>query len=83
MVRAARLSAARRSVLGARELRRARSAVARGSAGSASRAGAAGKSSAWIDNAADEDWISEESNPNGIVYYGKPRQYGIEMTYRF
>jgi iron complex outermembrane receptor protein len=38
---------------------------------------------AWIDNAADEDWISEESNPNGIVYYGKPRQYGVEFTYRF
>jgi hypothetical protein len=38
---------------------------------------------AWIDNAGDEDWISEESNPNGIVYYGKPRQYGVEMTYRF
>jgi iron complex outermembrane receptor protein len=37
----------------------------------------------WIDNATDEDWISEESNPNGIVYYGKPRQYGVEMTYRF
>jgi iron complex outermembrane recepter protein len=38
---------------------------------------------AWIDNATDEDWISEESNPNGIVYYGRPRQYGVEMTYRF
>ena len=38
---------------------------------------------AWVDNATDEDWISEESNPNGIVYYGKPRQYGVEMTYRF
>jgi iron complex outermembrane recepter protein len=38
---------------------------------------------AWIDNATDEDWISEESNPNGIVYYGKPRQYCVEMTYRF
>ena len=38
---------------------------------------------AWIDNLADKDWISEESNPNGIVYYGKPRQFGVEMTYRF
>jgi len=38
---------------------------------------------AWVDNATDENWISEESNPNGIVYYGKPRQYGVEMTYRF
>jgi iron complex outermembrane receptor protein len=38
---------------------------------------------AWIDNATDEDWISEESNPNGIVYYGKPQQYGVELTYRF
>jgi iron complex outermembrane receptor protein len=38
---------------------------------------------AWVDNATDEDWISEESNPNGIVYYGRPRQYGVEMTYRF
>jgi iron complex outermembrane receptor protein len=38
---------------------------------------------AWVDNATDEDWISEESNPNGIVYYGKPRQYGVELTYRF
>ena len=37
----------------------------------------------WVDNATDENWISEESNPNGIVYYGKPRQYGVEMTYRF
>ena len=38
---------------------------------------------AWIDNATDEDWIAEESNPNGIVYYGRPRQYGAELTYRF
>jgi outer membrane receptor protein involved in Fe transport len=38
---------------------------------------------AWVDNATDELWISEESNPNGIVYYGKPRQYGVEFTYRF
>jgi iron complex outermembrane receptor protein len=38
---------------------------------------------AWVDNATDENWISEESNPNGIVYYGKPRQYGVEFTYRF
>jgi iron complex outermembrane receptor protein len=38
---------------------------------------------AWIDNAADKNWIAEESNPNGIVYYGKPRQFGVEMTYRF
>jgi iron complex outermembrane receptor protein len=38
---------------------------------------------AWVDNATDENWISEESNPNGIVYYGRPRQYGVEMTYRF
>jgi iron complex outermembrane receptor protein len=38
---------------------------------------------AWIDNVSDKDWISEESNPNGIVYYGKPRQYGAEITYRF
>jgi iron complex outermembrane receptor protein len=38
---------------------------------------------AWVDNATDEDWISEESNPNGIVYYGRPRQYGVELTYRF
>jgi iron complex outermembrane receptor protein len=37
----------------------------------------------WVDNATDELWISEESNPNGIVYYGKPRQYGVEFTYRF
>jgi iron complex outermembrane receptor protein len=37
----------------------------------------------WVKNATDEDWISEEANPNGIVYYGKPRQYGVEATYRF
>ena len=36
-----------------------------------------------IQNATDEDWIAEEANPNGIVYYGKPRQYGIELGYRF
>jgi iron complex outermembrane receptor protein len=41
------------------------------------------EATAWIDNATDEDWIAEESNPNGIVYYGRPRQYGVEMTYRF
>jgi iron complex outermembrane recepter protein len=41
------------------------------------------EAAAWIDNATDEDWIAEESNPNGIVYYGRPRQYGVEMTYRF
>jgi iron complex outermembrane receptor protein len=39
--------------------------------------------SAWVKNATDEDWIAEEANPNGIVYYGKPRQYGVEATYRF
>ena len=38
---------------------------------------------AWIKNATDKDWISEEANPNGITYYGKPRQYGVELTYRF
>jgi iron complex outermembrane receptor protein len=38
---------------------------------------------AWVKNATDEDWISEEANPNGIVYYGKPRQYGVELGYRF
>jgi iron complex outermembrane receptor protein len=37
----------------------------------------------WIKNATDEDWIAEEANPNGIVYYGKPRQFGVELTYRF
>jgi iron complex outermembrane receptor protein len=37
----------------------------------------------WVKNATDEDWIQEEANPNGIVYYGKPRQYGVEVTYRF
>jgi iron complex outermembrane recepter protein len=37
----------------------------------------------WIKNATDEDWIAEEANPNGIVYYGKPQQYGVELTYRF
>ena len=37
----------------------------------------------WVDNATDEIWISEESNPNGITYYGKPQQYGVEFTYRF
>jgi iron complex outermembrane recepter protein len=37
----------------------------------------------WVRNATDEDWIAEEANPNGIVYYGKPRQYGVELTYRF
>jgi iron complex outermembrane receptor protein len=37
----------------------------------------------WVKNATDEDWVQEEANPNGIVYYGKPRQYGVEVTYRF
>ncbi len=37
----------------------------------------------WIRNATDKNWIAEEANPNGIVYYGKPRQYGLELTYRF
>jgi iron complex outermembrane receptor protein len=37
----------------------------------------------WVDNATDENWISEESNPNGITYYGDLRQYGVELTYRF
>jgi iron complex outermembrane recepter protein len=37
----------------------------------------------WVKNLTDEDWIAEEANPNGIVYYGKPRQYGVELTYRF
>ncbi len=37
----------------------------------------------WVKNVTDKDWIAEEANPNGIVYYGKPRQYGVELTYRF
>jgi iron complex outermembrane receptor protein len=37
----------------------------------------------WVKNATDEDWVQEEANPNGIVYYGRPRQYGVELTYRF
>ncbi len=38
---------------------------------------------AWVRNATDEDWIAEEANPNGIVYYGDPRQAGLEFSYRF
>lgn len=38
---------------------------------------------AWVRNASDEDWIAEEANSNGIVFYGKPRQSGLEFTYRF
>jgi len=37
----------------------------------------------WIKNVTGQDWIAEEANPNGLVYYGKPRQYGVELTYRF
>jgi outer membrane receptor protein involved in Fe transport len=38
---------------------------------------------AYVDNATDDEWFSEESYPNGIVYYGKPRLYGVVLTYRF
>ena len=83
MVCAARLSAARRGVLGAGELHRTRSARSLVDLRVGITSTRGWELVGWIKNATDEDWIAEEANPNGIVYYGKPRQYGVELTYRF
>lgn len=37
----------------------------------------------WDRNLIDEDYLAEMLNPNGISFYGKPLQYGIEMSKRF
>ena len=37
----------------------------------------------WGKNLTDEDYLAELLNPNGISFYGKPAQYGIEISKRF
>ena len=38
---------------------------------------------AWAKNLTDEDYTAEFTNPNGISWPAKPRQYGVELTKRF
>lgn len=38
---------------------------------------------AWGKNLTDENYFAEGFNPNGLFFYGKLRQYGIEITKRF
>lgn len=38
---------------------------------------------AWAKNLTDEDYTAEFTNPNGISWPAKLRQYGIELTKRF
>lgn len=37
----------------------------------------------WGKNVTDENYIADLTNPNGIVYYGRLRQFGVEATKRF
>jgi iron complex outermembrane receptor protein len=39
--------------------------------------------SAWGKNLTDEDYPAEVLNPPGVVYWARPRQYGLEVTVRF
>jgi iron complex outermembrane receptor protein len=39
--------------------------------------------SIWSRNLTDEDYLTENINPNGISWLGKPRQWGVELTKRF
>jgi iron complex outermembrane receptor protein len=37
----------------------------------------------WGRNLTDEDYLTEMLNPNGIAFFGRPRQYGAEIVKRF
>jgi iron complex outermembrane recepter protein len=37
----------------------------------------------WGRNVTNEDYLAEISNPNGISWLARPRQFGIELTKRF
>ena len=39
--------------------------------------------SLWVRNLTNKDYLSENINPNGISWLGKPRQWGVELTKRF
>ena len=34
----------------------------------------------WSTNLTDENYFGEGFNPNGLIFYGKRRQYGFEVT---
>jgi iron complex outermembrane receptor protein len=38
---------------------------------------------AWGRNITNKDYLTESSNTNGISFFAKPRQYGLELTKRF
>jgi len=38
---------------------------------------------AWARNLFNKNYLTESSNPNGISFYGKPLQFGLELTRRF
>ncbi|HET9361536.1 MAG TPA: TonB-dependent receptor, partial [Vicinamibacterales bacterium] len=38
---------------------------------------------AWARNLTNKDYLSENINPNGISWLGRPRQFGIELMKRF
>ena len=37
----------------------------------------------WAKNLTNKDYLAEISNPNGISWIGKPRQWGLEVSKRF
>ncbi len=37
----------------------------------------------WSRNLTNKDYMSENINPNGISWLGKPRQWGVDVTKRF
>jgi iron complex outermembrane recepter protein len=39
--------------------------------------------SIWSRNLTNEDYMTENINPNGISWLGKPRQWGLDVTKRF
>jgi iron complex outermembrane receptor protein len=46
-------------------------------------AGGGWEVSVWARNLTDKDYLAEISNPNGISWIARPRQFGIELTKRF
>jgi iron complex outermembrane recepter protein len=46
-------------------------------------AGAGWEVALWVRNLTNKDYLTESINPNGISWFGKPRQLGLEVTKRF
>jgi iron complex outermembrane recepter protein len=45
--------------------------------------GAGFEAALWVRNLTNKDYLTESINPNGISWFGKPRQWGLEVSKRF